>query len=515
MIDELTESFADEAFRLLEGLEVALEALQLPLPEDARPSLAESVRRRLHTLKGNAGILGHGELQAAAHRLEDLAGTLDAPTARRVREGLGVLRAEVGVVAREGLIPGAAERLAPLDALLDHEASEAGVMLDVLEQRDLRVPQPRLDDLVAGVGEAAAAQSRLLRELRALEAGRLFALTEVVERLGTTLAGVQRQVLHIRNLRVGSVFQRLALLARDDARAAGKQIHVEVRGAEVELDKAVLDALGGTLVHLVRNAVAHGVELPEQRVRSGKTPEGRVRLSAEAHGGQVTLRIEDDGQGLNRGALAEKARDLGLDATLAAEELIFAAGLSTAELSTRAGRGVGMDAVRRAVVALGAQLEVSSTPGQGTAFSLTVPVTLALQRVLLVTLGAETFALPSVAVLETVDLRGRTQRWLGDGPALEHRGQLVPLVDAARVLGVAPTTGRSAVILESQGRAALVVDALPGHEEFAFETLDPSFSASSPASGAALSWDGRVVLRLDPGRLVRAARTNTHTRGAA
>src|SRR5690606_32491882 len=157
--------FADEAFRLLEGLEVALEALQLTLPEDARPSLGESVRRRLHTLKGNAGILGHGELQAAAHCLEDLAGTLVATTSRRVREWLVVLRAEVWVVARAGLISGAAERLTPLDALLYREASEAGVMLDVLEQRDLRFPQPRLADLVAGVAESAAAQSRLLREL--------------------------------------------------------------------------------------------------------------------------------------------------------------------------------------------------------------------------------------------------------------------------------------------------------------------------------------------------------------
>jgi two-component system chemotaxis sensor kinase CheA len=322
-------------------------------------------------------------------------------------------------------------------------------------------------------------------------------------------------VLAIRNLRVASVFQRLAQLARDDARAAGKQVRIELRGTEVELDKAVLDALGGALVHLVRNAVVHGIEAPSERIAAGKAPEALLRLSAEASGGQVVLTLLEDGRGLDRAALAAKARERGLEASLPAEELIFAPGLSTAPLSTRAGRGVGMDAVRRSVMALGGQVEVVSREGLGTRITLTVPVTLALQRVLLVTLGEETFALPSTAVVETLDARPQRRRWLGGGEALEHRGSLVPLVDSREVLGVEGQTLRNVVVLESQGRAALMVDGLPGHQEFAFQSLDENLCPGSPASGAALSWDGRVVLRLDPGRLVRAARAAAIQQGAA
>ncbi|MCI0572794.1 MAG: chemotaxis protein CheW [Myxococcaceae bacterium] len=508
MAEELAEAFAEEGLQLLEVLEQLLVALRLPLPGDGRESLAAGVKRRLHTLKGNAGIIGAESLQERIHRLEDVAVLLgeDPEAAARLEAALVPLREVLVAVRSTGSEAAADGALVALSALLEKTAGSSGVGAALSGERELRVPQARLDELVARVGEAAAGQAQLMRQLAELPGNRGSAVAATAEQLGTTLRALQGSVLGVRNLRVGALFHRFHRLVREEASAHGKRVRLEVSGASVEVDKAVLDALSGPLGHLVRNAVVHGLEVPAARLAAGKRREGVVSLCAEALGDRVVVRVEDDGRGLDRGAVRRKAEALGLPLDLPAEELIFAPGLSTAALSASAGRGVGLDAVRRTVMEVGGRVTVEARSGGGTRFELQLPVSLALQPAVLVELGTEAYAVPAAAVVELVALEPRRVRFTGAGHALEHRGALLPLVDPSSALGTGTSRGAYALVLEAQGRAALPVDAVHGQRALAFQPLEAGLCPDSPASAAALAWDGSVLLRLDPSALVRAAR---------
>src|SRR5690606_39033192 len=230
------------------------------------------------------------------------------------------------------------------------------------------------------------------------------------------------QVLRLRTVPIGAFLVRYRRIVRDEALRNGKRAELEIIGTDVEIDKAVLDRLGEILGHLVRNAVVHGIELPEVRERAGKPAVGRVVVRASTHGSQVVVAVEDDGAGIDEEAVRQRARELGLDDSRDPRTLIFESGVTTASLSRSAGRGVGLDAVHKEVVRLGGSVEVQSERGAGTRFVLTVPTSIALERALLCRIADEIYAVPAASVVEAARIAEGQIRWMGAGKALEHRG---------------------------------------------------------------------------------------------
>ena len=504
-ISELAAEFSREALELLERVERSLLELEA---EESGPRSAEQTRalhRALHTLKGNAGLVGAPILQSAFHLMEDVARSLAASPERAgwLLRALDVVRGEVRAIGsgRSPDEPGeelralaAGERLAQPPVGDRPEAPEL----------EIRVPRERLDQLLAAAGELVVTNAQLQR----LGAGghQEGSLHHWLDRLDRTTRLVHQLVLKARTLPVKHLLGRFARLIRDEAKAAGKEARLEVRGEQVEIDRLVLEALSGPLIHLLRNAVAHGIESAAVRAAVGKDPSGVVTVEAAAVGERVHFAIADDGAGLGVEAIAARAAELGLDAALPPEQLIFLPGFSTARAVTHSsGRGVGLDVVARAIAEVGGTLEVRFEPGQGTRFQLTVPASLALQRAILFDIGGETFAVPSASVVEAVRYAPESVRWMGAGRACELGGRLVPLLESKRHLGAGAGDGGYVLLLEGGGAVAMHVDRLHGQQDFVFQSLDAEVRGRGPVSGAALLEDGRVVLRLSPERLARAA----------
>ncbi len=385
-------------------------------------------------------------------------------------------------------------------------ASEVG------RTRHIRVDLRRLDELMNLIGELVIARGRLET------LSRRFAepdLADVTRDIGHLSVSLQSEMLQARMVPVWQVFDRFPRMVRDLARQMGRQVAFRVEGKEIELDRAILDEIADPLVHLLRNAVDHGIEPPEERAARGKPAVGQLVLAALRERSSVVIRVSDDGQGIDRARVLLRARELGLvgdeverlsdDDTLA--HLIALAGFSTAEHVTEiSGRGVGIDAVTTTVRALGGSLEVKSEDGRGTTFTIRLPTTLAIVRALLARVGTETYALPLTHVAEMVEPRsGEIQRVQGR-EALLLRGQLVPLVRLGDRLGMAdagPRPARQPVIVLAMGerRSGVVVDALLGQQEIVVKPFEPPRGTIPVFSGATILGDGAPALILDAGGL--------------
>ena len=521
---DLSGDFAREALRLLSEIEQALLTLEIGVAPDTRRARAVDIERALHTLKGNAGLLGAPTLSRVFHALEDLTRVLgehgSASQVRAVLSGIDVTRIEVEHIAN-GRSPD--EASPALDAWLkrreqiSHGETVAEMPIDSVMPAmgtDVTLPQHRLDALVAAAGDLAVHNAQLQRALADQRSGRTAPtdaklLRERADRLDSAVRTLNQLVLNVRSVPAARLFQQFERLVRDTARAQGKQARLDIDGSATQIDKAVLDALVGPLVHLVKNAVTHGLETPDERDLAGKPTEGRIGLSAHSAGNRVVLYVEDDGRGLDAVAIKQKASELGLDPDKDVATLIFEPRLSTAPLSEDAGRGLGMDAARRALVALGGQLDFWTMPGAGTRVTLLVPVSIALQRAILCDIAGELYAVPLASVVETVRFDASQVRWLGHGRALLHREKLVPLIDTPTALGTTARAPRYVVFLTATRVAALPVDAVLEQQDFVFQPLDPLLRGVAPVSGAAMLSNGRVVLRLDPEPLISQALTAT------
>lgn len=497
----LAKEFAEEAIVLLGEAEEAL--LSFERGGENRSADLGALRRVLHTLKGNAGLIGAQEIQAACHAMEDLAAGLEERPegVQELLRGVDCLRQEVREILDGRPVQ---ETLPSVRALAGSEFESAEELPSSTAQSTegtLRVPQERVDRLVAIAGELMVHNTRLQR---ALKSGSLAECRDAGDALDAVLRGLHGRVLELRTIPVGPILLRYRRIVRDEALAHGKKVELEVHGTEVEIDKAVLDRLGEILGHLVRNAVVHGIESPEERMRRGKPAAGKVILRARTHGSQVVLSVEDDGRGLDRDAIRERAEALGLDPSLEASQLIFEPGFSTATLSQSAGRGVGLDAVHKEVVRLGGSVVVESDPGAGSRFLLSVPTSIALERALLCGIGDEIYAVPTSAVVEASRIEDDQVRWMGEGRALEYRGTFYPLIDPKVALELT-CQGPYAVFIQAGATAALRVDSLLGQQDFVFQALDPSLCHGAPVDAAALLADGTVVLRLAPDRLAQFA----------
>lgn len=376
--------------------------------------------------------------------------------------------------------------------------------------RHIRVDLQRLDTLMNLIGELVTARGRLAQlSLSEHDA----ALTDVVAKISQLTQALQSEIIQARMTPVWQVFDRFPRLVRDLSRQLGKEVAFRVEGKEIELDRAVLDEIGDPLVHLLRNAVDHGIESPDVREAAGKPSEGTIVLSAVRERAAVAIRVEDDGAGIDRAKVLAEARRKGLvgaDADTLTDDILARvlarAGFSTArEVSDVSGRGVGIDVVATRLRALGGSLEIKSEPGAGTAFTLRLPVTLAIVRALLLESGEERFALPLTHVAETVEWRADQVTRFEGRDAFQLRGEVLPLVDLRNVLGVeGPPPRRRAVIVLQLGdrRGGLVVDAMTGQQEIVVKAFDPPRGTLPIFSGATILGDGVPVLILDAGGLV-------------
>jgi two-component system chemotaxis sensor kinase CheA len=298
----------------------------------------------------------------------------------------------------------------------------------------------------------------------------------------------------------------------------GKQVELKMTGDQTELDKTVMEKIGDPLVHLVRNSVDHGIEMPETRKAAGKTPNGTVYLNAYHKGGSITVEVGDDGGGLNKDKILKKARErnlIGANDVLTDEqiyELIFMAGFSTAEQTTDiSGRGVGMDVVRRNIKELGGTIEVRSEYGKGSRFIITLPLTLAIVDGQSVAVGTETYIVPLITIIESLQLKqGMVNRVAGQGEVFWFRDGYVPVVRLHEVFGLEPRTTNLheglIMVVEGEGRkVGLFVDDLLGQQQVVIKSLETNFRRVDGVSGATILGDGAVALILDVPGLIRVA----------
>lgn len=375
----------------------------------------------------------------------------------------------------------------------------------------IRVDLERVDRLIDLVGELVINQAMLAQRVAESELAQSTTVSMGLDELEQLTREIQDSVMAIRAQPVKSVFQRMPRLVREAAGATGKQVRLVMEGEGTEVDKTVIERLSDPITHMLRNAIDHGLESPEERLAAGKQEEGTVRLAALHRSGRIVIEVSDDGKGINRPKVREIAINKGLiaaDAMLSDEEidnLIFLPGFSTATtVSSLSGRGVGMDVVKRSIQALGGRISITSNPGKGSAFSLSLPLTLAVLDGMVISAGDQTLVAPLTAIIETLRPKPEEVRGLGPtGAVLAVRGSHVPLIDIGVALGlrttpIDPTTGVVLLVEgEGLGRAALVADEIQGQRQVVIKSLEANYQRVDGIAAATILGDGRVALILD------------------
>jgi two-component system chemotaxis sensor kinase CheA len=384
----------------------------------------------------------------------------------------------------------------------------------------IRVDLERVDRLIDLVGELVINQAMLSQ--RVMEAGfaRASGVAMGLDELEQLTREIQDSVMAIRAQPVKSVFQRMPRLVREVAAMTGKPVRLVTEGEGTEVDKTVIERLADPLTHMIRNAIDHGLESPEKRAAAGKPAEGVVRLTAAPRSGRIVIEVADDGGGINRERVKSIAIEKGLvapDASLSDEEidnLIFMAGFSTAsEVSDISGRGVGMDVVRRSIQALGGRITISSRPGKGSTFTMSLPLTLAVLDGMVVSVEGQTLVAPITAIVETLlPKAGDVHSLGGSARVIAIRDTYVPLIDVGQALGyragALDATLGVALLIEGEGgaRAALLVDAIQGQRQVVIKSLEANYRQVPGVAAATILGDGRVALILDIDTIVAVSR---------
>ena len=384
----------------------------------------------------------------------------------------------------------------------------------------IRVDLDRVDRLIDLVGELVINQAMLAQRMLESGTGRSSTVAVGLDELEQLTREIQDSVMAIRAQPVKSVFQRMPRLVREVAAMTGKQVRLLTEGEGTEVDKTVIEHLSDPLTHMIRNAIDHGLERPDVRARAGKPEEGTVRLAALHRSGRIVIEVTDDGAGIDRVRVKASAVAKGLvaaEAPLSDDEidnLIFLPGFSTAEqISDISGRGVGMDVVRRSIQALGGRISISSRPGIGSTFTLSLPLTLAVLDGMIVTTHEQTLIVPLTAIIETLQPGAKDVHSVGDGAmVVAIRGTYVPLIDVGASLGwhapQRPSASSVALLIECEGgsRAALMVDGIQGQRQVVIKSLEANYRHVPGVAAATILGDGRVALILDVDSIVSDAR---------
>jgi len=575
---ELTGIYLEDAREHLAVVDAALLRLEREGPD---PEVVASLLGPLHTLKGNSGMMGFIAVKDYVHRLEEVLGrardatlTLDAGALDRLLQGALALRdavesacatgreqrdlapetAALGELLRragpartpgpaappptapappaiaaaapaDGAPPGPAPT-APAEAE-SARAGRAGAAVDIAAAAKarssmVRVDFAKLDQLLNLVGELIVHRTKLNdlgRQIAATVPSAGAELLEAVHQVASVSTQLQETIMDVRMLPIRHVFERFPRLVRDLARQQGKQVELVLQGEDTRVDKAVIDEIGEPLVHLIRNAVDHGIEPTAVRVARGKSPTGTILLQAAQESNQVVITLVDYGGGIDAEEVRRKARERGLlraDELLndrEAIQLIFTEGFSTARTVTDvSGRGVGLDVVVQSMERLNGLIEAETMPGAGTKFTLQLPLTLAIITVLMVDVGGAAYALPSGSVVESLRYRKADVVRMNGRDTLPVRDRIVPLLHLARHFGVARpevdrADGYAVIVGRGEKRLGLTVDRLLGQQDVVIKALDPVVSdAGVGVAGATILGDGSVVLILDTSSLFESRR---------
>lgn len=561
---ETLREFLVESYDNLEQIDRNLVALER---DPTSEGLLNSIFRSIHTVKGSSGFLAFRHVEALAHAGENLLSglrsnrqALDAETSRVLFSMIDKLRTILVAIERDGTegncncedmiktlnevhqlhtvpqnqislnsqdcepksdVRVAAEPkkvLAPMEQtpskpMETSNSSLPDVATTSAADSTIRVDVALLDTLMTRVGELVLARNQILQFTGELGNSDLLRTTQ---RLNLITTELQEGVMKTRMQPIGNVWSKFPRLVRDLAVICGKEVRIEMRGKETELDKTIIEAIKDPLTHLVRNTVDHGIEKPEVRVSKGKPIEGCLTLRAFHEGGQVIIEICDDGAGLNLDRIKSKAVEKGLISQEQAarmqeqeiSQLIFLPGFSTAEkVSNVSGRGVGMDVVKTNIEKIGGSVDLQTRPGSGTTIKIKIPLTLAIIPALIVTSAGNRFAIPQVNLLELVRLEGdqtsKSIEWIQGAPVYRLRGRLLPLVYLRKVLKInveneTPPDVINIVILRADDRQfGLVVDRINDTEEIVVKPLSKQLKGVSVYSGTTIMGDGKVALILD------------------
>jgi two-component system, chemotaxis family, sensor kinase CheA len=490
---------------------------RISTPASAPPSAPDSTRKKA---KGSSqrqpvhGKIGGLLVDRGLVQPEDIARALDEQE-RGDRRRVGEILVALGLAKPEDV--------AAAQQILDSKHRDVA-------PETVRVGVTLLDRMMTLVGELVLARNQLLQCAKMQKNNSLQAVSQRMNLIATELQGA---VMKTRMQAIGNIWGQFPRTVRDVALGCGKQVNIEMEGKETELDKTIIEAIKDPLTHLVRNSVDHGIELPDVRIKAGKDPAGRLTLRAFHEGGRVHIEISDDGAGLNRERIRQKAVERGVVTTEQAArlseheifKLIFLPGFSTAEKVTNvSGRGVGMDVVKTNVERIGGVVDIESTPGRGTTVRVKIPLTLAIIPALVVSCGGERYAIPQVSLLELVRLeseRARSAIEMVHGvPVYRLRGRLLPLMYLSRELGLHAESARSnqdelkqaearpaqeradaainIVVLQADGRQfGLVVDGIDDTEEIVVKPLRKQLKLVRTFAGSSIMGDGRVALILD------------------
>lgn len=525
-LGSLVEEFRDEARDQLDRVDSGLLELEREgtLGEDTRSAFL----RTLHTLKGNAGMLGLSPIRDFVHAMENALksapGEGSEPMVERLFAGAAALRAAVEAAGRER----ETEAFRDLDAARQRieEVGTGGESRDPAPAPDeeadavrstgdlLRVPFTKLDALLAEVGDLLADTTGLQLQLR--ETGDL-PLKDTADQLRRRAEGLRESVMSLRLVPLNRVVGRFHGLVRRLARQQGKEARLVVEGEGTEVDKSTADALSEPLLHLVRNAIDHGLRSPAERQAAGKPPHGTIRIRAVQTGDRVRIVVEDDGAGLDLDRIRERAVDLGMvgaDESLRDDELvqlIFRPGFSTrTDVSTVSGQGVGLDVVSQSVLELRGELAVERLDGNGTRFVLRLPLTVAVVPSLVFEAGGELLALPTRHVARTLQVT-RTER-VGRTEVIRAEDELYPVADADRLFDW-PTVERGAfgVLIRRGGRGAVLrASRLVEQRDLVVKALPAYGRRKTLVSGGSVLPGGRVILLLDAGEVLRLNDQPTH-----
>jgi two-component system chemotaxis sensor kinase CheA len=529
-----------------EGLDLMEQALVQMESSPSDLELLHNIFRVAHTLKGNATSLGLSELAGFAHVVEDL---LDVFREQQTLPGADLISLLLKTVdelrvmvstATAGpheLTQGQQDLIKQIAREVEKRSREvanaskvpgesgSSLKIDTLPgaaHRTLRADVDKLDHMLNLTGEIVIAQGRLRQMIEKLGSEEGRAIVEMHREAERLYMDLQSEVMSIRMVPVGPLFRQFVRSVRDLARSHGKLARLEVVGADVEVDTTVLEQLKDPLLHLVRNAVDHGLEMPALRESQGKNACGLIRLTAAHSGGNIIVTLQDDGAGFDRARILDKAKRLGL---LSVEDgirdrvqdkdiydLVFHAGFSTAESVTDlSGRGVGLDVVRRNIDNLRGTVEISSAAGKGATITIRLPLTLAIIEGFSVKVGTETFVVPLEHVTECTELPAEQRSPEASG-VLSLRGTALPYVRLRRVFGLsgeAPKKENIVVVKVNDFHAGIAVDELLGGMQTVVKPLGRSFRGVSGIAGSTVLGDGRVGLIIDVPSLLRGVMQST------